>query len=72
MWMIGGDDDDEDSPVVDIEAEDDVDENEDQQWAACIKAYFPLHDDDELFDLLTIWARPGLVIKYPISASASY
>eukprot|EP01052_Picozoa_sp_SAG31_P013289 SAG31_NODE_796_length_12032_cov_21.073242_14_plen_237_part_00 len=68
-WMLEGSmADDEDIDKIDIEAADQVDDNSDQQWAACIKEYFPLHDDDELLDLMTIWARPGLILKHPFTA----
>eukprot|EP01051_Picozoa_sp_SAG22_P007216 SAG22_NODE_499_length_9725_cov_2.325784_9_plen_478_part_00 len=50
------------------DAEDEIDENLDQMWTACLKAFFPLHDDDELFDMNLVWARLELVYIYPARA----
>ena len=49
-------------------AEDEVETLEGEEWAACVKSFFPLHDDDELEDLALIWARLGLVFVYPMRA----
>ena len=41
------DDDYEDENEI-VEAEDEAEDLEGEEFAACIKTYFPLHDDDEL------------------------